>query len=299
MFCHLLQPALLLLSLLALPVDARAARDLKDLLPPASCGTGWALEGKPLFYDRDSLSDRIDGEAELYFPYGFDRLAAARYASEQAPGAGLDVEIYRMGSALDAFGIYANYRQKEGRPLNNVGAESNLNPSQLYFYQGRYFVHIQLTGAEEANQDALALCGRVAGARMQDKPERPPELTVLERPGIVQGSERYLPESLLGYDFLNQGILADAVLDGASLQVFYLLPSTGDPAQGAQTAFERYLAQLSPGKQASKTKDAAFLTGVDPLYGAVALLRKGPCLAGALKFSGEKGVRALLESICQ
>ena len=88
---------------------------MEELLPPLSCGTGWKIEGKPAFYDRDTLSDRINGEAELYFPYGFDRMAAARYASEKLPGAGMDVEIYRMGSLLDAFGMYANYRQKEGR----------------------------------------------------------------------------------------------------------------------------------------------------------------------------------------
>ena len=77
-------------------------------------GTLAKLTGKPVYYDRDTLSDRIDGEAELYFPYGFDRMAAARYVSEKSPGTGVDVEIYRMGSLLDAFGIYANYRQNGG-----------------------------------------------------------------------------------------------------------------------------------------------------------------------------------------
>ncbi|HEX7553888.1 MAG TPA: DUF6599 family protein, partial [Geothrix sp.] len=195
---------------------------MEEFLPPVSCGAVWRIEGKPLFYDRETLSDRIDGEAELYFPYGFDRMAAARYASEKSPGAGMDVEIYRMGSSLDAFGMYANYRQKEGRRLA-VAAESNLSGSQLFLYQGRYFVHIQETGSESADPDALAECGRAVASRLPGTGNRPPELAVFDRPETVKGTERYLPQSLLGYDFLNRGIMTDAVVEGMDLQIFLLL----------------------------------------------------------------------------
>ena len=136
-------PALLLVLLL--PVAAPAATDMGELLPPTTCGTGWKIDGKLLYYDRDTLSDRINGEAELYMPYGFDRMAAARYTSLKNPGAGMDVEIYRLGSPMDAFGMFANYRQKEGRTLD-VAAGSNLSGSQLFLYRDRHFVHIQMTG---------------------------------------------------------------------------------------------------------------------------------------------------------
>ena len=283
-----------LLLLLHVPISALAVGDMEDLIPPIYCGAGWKIVGKPLFYDRDTLSDRIDGEAELYFPYGFNRLAAARYASEKSPGTGLDVEIYRMGSLLDAFGMYANYRQKDGRALS-VGVESNLSASQLFFYQGSHFVHIQVTGADDAHLDALAECGRAVASRMPGNKSRPPELSVFDRPEVVKGTERYLPQSLLGYDFLNRGISADAVVEGKNLQIFLLLGTT---AASASAAFDRYRSQLTGGKIELVGESAAFLAGVDPLYGPVIVLRKGECLAGALKFSGENGIRALLQSAC-
>ena len=59
---------LLLGMLLLIPFRTLAAGSMEELLPPLSCGTGWKLEGKPLFYDSETLSDRINGEAELYFP---------------------------------------------------------------------------------------------------------------------------------------------------------------------------------------------------------------------------------------
>jgi hypothetical protein len=227
-------------------------------------------------------------------PYGFDRMAAARYASEKNPTAGMDVEIYRMGSPLDAFGMYANYRQKEGRELG-AAAESNLSGSQLFLYKGRHFVHIQVTGIDAA-PDTLAECGRAVASLLPGTRNRPPELAVYDRTQIVKGTERYLPQSLLGYDFLNRGIMSDAVVEGMSLQIFLLLATT---AESASAAFDGYRSQLAQGKVEFGGKGAAFLEGVDLLYGPVIILRKGACLAGALRFSGKKGIRALLESLCR
>ena len=284
-----------LLLLITTPLTASAVSDMEEFLPPLSCGTGWKIEGKQLFYDKDTLSDRINGESELYFPYGFDRMAAARYAADKIPGAGIDVEIYRMGSLLDAFGMYANYRQKEGTSLN-VGTESNVSGSQIVLYQGRYFIHIQMTGMDTANTMDLAECARTVASRIPTTKGRPHELAVFDRPEMVTGTERYLPRSLLGYDFLNRGIMADAVVDKSNLQVFFLLAAEDG---SAVTAFDLYRSQLGAGRVEVVGERAFFLEGIDPLYGPVIVIRKGSCLSGALKFSEKKGIRAFLESLCK
>jgi hypothetical protein len=290
-------PVRLLLSMLLLlvPCAALAAVDMENLLPPSSCGSGWKVEGKPAFYDRETLSDRINGEAELYFPYGFDRMAAARYVPRIKSSAGLDVEIYRMGSNLDAFGMYANYRQKDGRSLA-TGTESNLSGSQLFFYQNRHFVHIQITGSDKASANTLAECARTIAARLPGNLNRPKELASFKRPEIVKGSERYLPQSLLGYDFLNKGIMAEAVLDGKNFQIFRLL---GGTTESASSTFERFRSQLTGEKIEKGESGATFLEGLDQLYGSVILIKKGTCVAGALKFSDKNGMPDLLEKICK
>jgi hypothetical protein len=290
-----LRSLLLLLLLLAVPIPAVAAGDMEELLPSVSCGTGWKIEGKPSFYDRETLSDRINGESELYFPYGFDRMAAARYAAEKIPGAGMDVEIYRMGSTLDAFGMFANYRQKDGREIA-VGAGSNLSASQLFLYQGRHFVHIQVTGSDNVKPELLAECGKAVAARLPGDRSSPAELAPFNQPPFTKGSERYLPQSLLGYDFLNKGIMGDAVLDGTGVQVFLLLGMT---LESSSVSFEKYRSQLAQVTIESVGEKGALMEGKDPLYGPVMVLKNKECLAGALKFSGKKGVAELLESLCR
>ncbi|HIJ80793.1 MAG TPA: hypothetical protein HPP76_03685 [Desulfuromonadales bacterium] len=287
--------ALLATLLCSVPYSGQAAADMEELLPLPVCGTEWKVEGKPLFYDRDSLSDRINGEAELYMPYGFDRMAAARYSRGNNTPIGMDVEIYRLGTTLDAFGMFANYRQNEGRTVA-AGTESNLSGSQLFFYQGRHFIHIQITGGDNVDSDAMIRCAKVVATRVPGPAAKAAELRVLDLPEVIKGTERYLPQSLLGYDFLNRGLMADAEVEGASLQILRLLGLKGEPAT---MVFDRFLQQVTQGQSNSPAKDVQVMEGIDPLYGPVMILKKGDCLAGALKFKVKKGVAALLERVCR
>jgi hypothetical protein len=201
-----------------------------------------------------------------------------------------------MGSLLDAFGMFANYRQQDGRALD-IGAEDSLSGSQLYFYQGRYFVHLQTTGSDAVDPAALAECGKAVASRIPDtRKHRPAELAALDRSVIIKGTERYLPQSLLGYDFLNRGLMAEAMLDGSPLQIF-LIPGT--TSGSAASAFDSYRSQVSGGRVEPSGNGAALMEGVDTIYGPVMILKQGGCLAGALKFSTTKGIRALLESLCR
>ena len=280
---------------LPLPSGVLAVTDMNGFLPQHVCAAGWQMSEKPLFYDRETLSDRINGEAELYMPYGFERMAAARYATKSKPAAGMDVEIYRMGSTLDAFGMFSNYRQKDGLPAA-AGAESSLSGSQIFFYRGRHFVHIQETGSTVADSGALAECARTVSSLLPGTVEKPPELAVFDAPEMTGGTGRYLPQSLLGYDFFSRGIMTDAVLNGANFQIFVLLgTSTGT----ATSANDRYRSHLTHVTVETGNNGASYLEGIDPLYGPVIVLKQGDCLAGALKFSSKTGIKSLLERVCR
>lgn len=293
---HYMKMLFMVLSLLvSAPSITHATAEMGSFIPASYCGSGWKRDGKIIFYDRDTLSDRINGEAELYIPYGFDRMVAARYSSEKTPATGIDVEIYRMASQLDSFGIYSNYRQKDGQRISS-GAESNLSGSQLFLYQGRYFIHIQITGGDSSNSDALTECAKQVASSLPGERNRPSELLAFNLPEVVKGTERYLPQSLLGYDFLNRGIMAEAIIGGTSFQVFRLF---GTDTRSVSATFDRFKSQLAKVKIDAEGKDTAVLEGVDPLYGAVIVLKKADCLAGALRFADKKMVRNALESVCR
>ena len=62
----------------------------------------------------------------------------------------------RMGSLLDAFGIYANYRRADYKSVKIGEERVSYHPTQLMFYQDRYFVRLQVTGATSLPRESLS-----------------------------------------------------------------------------------------------------------------------------------------------
>jgi hypothetical protein len=269
---------------------------MEKLLPVPACADGWVLDGKVTLYDKDSLFDRINGESELYLPYGFTALAYGRYESRKDPKIALDADVYAMGSLLDAFGMFANYRRK-GAAAAAVGVEGTVSSSQLLFYQDRYLVRLQVTGTTTIDESVLLACGRSISRKLPPSTTRPKELDALAVPAVVKTGERYIASSLLGYEFFRRGLMADAVLGKDEVQVFLVLESNAD---AARTAFDRYHASLGTGMsgvQVTASQGRMTLEAIDPLYGAVVVQQSGRFVAGAVRIRDRLAAKQLVEQV--
>ncbi|MDO8944568.1 MAG: hypothetical protein Q7U75_15400 [Desulfobacterales bacterium] len=289
--------SLLIAWLMCAPAPVRAAGDaIENVLPAPACAEGWNLDGKATLFNRETLFDRINGEAELYFPYGFDVLASARYANIRDPRIAVDADVYRMGSLLDAFGMYANYRRKENVDAK-VGAEGTLSPSQLIFYQGRYFVRIQATGTSSLEGDVFLACARAISQKLPPNTGRPKELEGFAIPAVVPRSERYIAQSLLGYDFFRRGLMADAVLNGEQVQLLLVPEDSGDAASRAFDRYRSYLKSSGADVQAAGIPGRMSLSAVDPLYGNVFVVQAGRFIVGAVRFKDPSAAKQLVDQL--
>ncbi len=287
---------LLLVPCLSGPaVPAAAGPDpLERFFPAPECAPGWTRQDKVVLYDKETLFDRIDGEAELYFPYGFEALASARYADGRNPRTAVDADIYEMGSLLDAFGIYANYRRSDDNEVT-IGAGGTVSPSQLLFHQGRYFVRLQASGTATLEAGIFLACARAIARNLPGDGSRPGELDAFSIPEVVRGSERYIARSLLGYDFFRRGLIADAVLEGEPGRAFLVIADSPDAAARALDRYRSYLESSGKGA-ATEAADRDSLAAVDPLYGNVRIEREGRFLFGALRFV-QPSARRLVERL--
>jgi len=270
-----------------------AAPEAARALPAPACGAGWGLDGKPAVYDRETLSDHIDGEAELFIPYGFESMAYARYAQGTN---GFDLEVYRMGSLLDAFAMFAGYRP-DGAVALAAGGEGAVTSSQLFFYQGRYFVRLQSTGAVDAGEAALSACARAVSVGLPAGGERPKEPALLDVPEVVKVSVRYSATSLLGYDFLPRGMMADALVGGDTVRLFVVLAPSPAAAGKAADAYRAYLRESGARLDALKSGEGTYLTAVDPLYGKVLFRASGRYLIGMARVKDPVAAVAVLEKV--
>jgi hypothetical protein len=208
----------------------------------------------------------------------------------------VDADVYRLSSLLDAFGLYASYRKKND-PEAAVGAEGTVSAGQLFFYQDRYFVRLQVTGTPSLRQEVFLTCARAIARNLPGGAGRPKELEALLVPAVAPKSVRYLAQSLLGYEFFRRGLMAEAVVDGETVQLF-LVPE--ESREAARTAFDRYQAYLrTAGTELRVTEgpERTALTAVDPLYGTVLVEQAGRFLVGAIRVRDAAAASALVGQI--
>jgi len=84
------------------------------VLPEDNSVAGWVKSERLLRFEKNNLFDYIDGGAELFLEFGFDKLLVQRY--KRVGGKGdeeIAVEIYEMESPESALGIYLIKTGKE------------------------------------------------------------------------------------------------------------------------------------------------------------------------------------------
>ncbi len=259
--------------------SASAAQTAVEGLLPKECPAGWRMEGKASVYTPEDLYKYINGEAELYMPYGFQKVATALYAKPGNTDGGIVVNIFRMGSLFDAFGIYANYRTPTADQVK-AGAEGFGDESQVMFYKDRYFVQVMSSGSIDAKPALFADCASVAAKRLPAGQGKPPELRLLQVPGLVPRSEKYYPEGLLGYGFFGRGLTAEVEHGTQRLKAVVALTGSEESAKKIINDYAQHLKGAKAAPEVSSRAKSMRLSAVDPLYKGVFFEQSGRYVVG-------------------
>lgn len=201
----------------------------EQVLPSAEAVAGWTRIGEPATYDTETLYDFMDGAADLYFAYGFERLAVGDY--EHSTGGRLRIEVYRTATDADAYGLFTLNRY--GEPID-VGVDGmGQSGTGLTFWAQRTFVH--LTTRDPIDDAALRALAEAAAAALPADGQRPALVDALPDEGLHPESVRFYrvqmalenfiwlgPENVLDLDPSVEGVLAEYTTDGAAAQLLLL-----------------------------------------------------------------------------
>lgn len=142
-------------------------------------------------YSRENLFDYMDGEAEMYFVYGFEEMRMQEYASQE--GGPFRVEIYRVDTDENAYGLFTYYR---GGQFLDVWNEGDLVlGGRLSFWQDRYFVRV--FPIKKVGEEILQAFARYVADELPSG-GAPPELVSRRLPPekLVPRSEKFFHEKL-------------------------------------------------------------------------------------------------------
>ncbi|MBP9003177.1 MAG: hypothetical protein KBH78_06105 [Candidatus Hydrogenedentes bacterium] len=270
------------LLVLALTIAARGD-DLKEKLGAVTFGDGWKVVEPIAEYTADNLYDYIDGEAEFFLPYGFERLYAIRLGTAPDAPVTLTADVYVLGSTMDAWGVYRAIRRQDAQTMA-VGMEGARTDTLGLFCQGRYFVRMLLSGGRRAEPGQFDAAAKAVAAVLPQA-DRPPELALLDTEGVDRNSAKYIAKSVLAYPFFPRGLVADAAwkVGDREQRGRIIVLTTRDDAE-ARSVFEDYAKWLTDDKGGSIARRSdAELAADDALYRGVLLRREGLLIFGVIQ----------------
>jgi hypothetical protein len=188
----------------------------------------------------DNLYEEIDGEAELFLPYGMERLTVAILGRTARPGSEVRLELFRMASPRDAYGIWSQYRYPDQEVLRIPPSEAVVSDTSADFFRGETFVRVRSKPGDGSRNDVVGISSEIV-ALIKGSGAPPEEAGVLDGlPGRVSGSILYQKRAMLGYECLAPGF--EAKFSTASSSGHYLLlPPAADGGAGRKARLAREL----------------------------------------------------------
>lgn len=167
--------------------DGLTADNLRTLLPEKP-GDSWETKGAPQEYKGDDLFLYINGGAEIYHEYGFERVIVQDYINSSDKT--IILELYQMEDPESAYGIYSFKTTPQGRNLD-IGAHGLLEDYYLNFWKGRFLA--TLTGFDESEQTlkGLEIIARGLDARLPDESRIPSLVSLLPPDGLIETGISY------------------------------------------------------------------------------------------------------------
>ncbi len=241
---------LLVISLMGMTAMSNDINEFYRLLPDTIAG--WEKADPPDLYTPKNLSTYIDGGAELFLSYGFQNALSLKY--HDPADNEINVDIFEMGSAPDAFGVFAHSRETID---NRVGQGCEYAAGLLTFWKDRYYVSILAYPETAEKRDVVFKLGQaIAGAIKSDGP-LPPIISLLPAENLLPETVRYFHHYiwLNSFSFVsNENVLNIGNDTPAALgkyrqagTTFFLLLVRYPDASRAEAAGERFRRELLDG----------------------------------------------------
>lgn len=206
---------------------------------------GWIAASEVDTYDRKTLFDYIDGGAELYLAYRFNKVEV--YTYKKGGGPDIIMDIYDMGTPEDAFGVFT--AEREGDDVG-IGQGSEYAAGLLRFFKERFFISIVTYEETSQSKKAVFWLARAISDAIRSSGGRPKILSYLPPKGLIERSIRFFhshiilnhyyyiaDENILKLDMNTEAVLARYALDGEKLYLLIVRYPTTEHAKVADGNF--------------------------------------------------------------
>jgi hypothetical protein len=215
---------------------------------------GWKVKPGDRTFDRETLFKYIDGGAELYLAYDFQQVFARTFSG---PGENeILLDIYDMGSAAEAFGVFTSEREDEEA---GIGQGSEYSEGLLRCWKDRFFISIILVGDNPGAGAVIKELGKAVADAIPSTGQKPAILKYLPQQHLDKKSIRYFhtvllldkhyyiaDENILDLSAKTDCVLAEYPYPGNEREPAYLLLIRCETEDRAQKSYENFIKIYMP-----------------------------------------------------
>lgn len=216
-------------------LSSTASRELAAFAPEGIVPLG---DGE--IFDSNTLSDKINGKAELYLSAGFVRLATQRFSRKSDQGSWLEVFVYDMGNLKNAFSVYSVQKRKDSRK-SDIGTFAYSTENALFFVNGSKYVEVVSADsgmAEEMDQ--------IAGKLIASEPAQTAEgmeFVFFPSESLDETSISLHMSDVFGFDRLDQVYTARYRVGETEVSAFLSKRHTPDESAALAAEYCKFLAE--------------------------------------------------------
>jgi hypothetical protein len=269
-------------GVVALRPDSRQqapARDAGPLVPLDAAASGIVAFSAPEHFGPETLFEKINGRADLYLEAGFVSLATQRFAADADGDQWVELFVYDMASAENAYSVFSLQR-REGARDDDMIANAYRTENALFMVHGSHYLEIIAADDDEALQQVMGTLAHMFIDSHGGTATAPvPGQNLLPAQGREPDSLRLIASNAFGFEGMDRVYTADFQVDGHRLTAFVSERQT--PAEAAALAADYRQALVSYGAaivEAPLPVDHAAVVQVFDTYEIV--LHYGRYLAG-------------------
>jgi len=248
-------------------------------------------------FDARTLSDKIDGKAELYLSAGFTRLVCQRFKDERSADFWMEAFVYDMGTGQNAFSVFSAQRREDAMPLD-LTQNAYRTPNALFLTHGRYYVEIIASKASKEMPKSVILMAETFIHNTPAEAVSVDETALFPKKEQVKNSIVLIASNAFGYDGFDKIYTAEYEMNHQRLTAYLSHRKTLEEAKKMASAYTQFLLTYGGQKieEPLPIRDARMIKILDT-YEIV--FSYGPYLAGVREAATVSLAKMLVDQLYQ
>jgi hypothetical protein len=194
-------------------------------------------------FDRDTLSDKINGKADGYLDAGFQHLTCQRFFSDSQPDQWFEFYLYDMEVPRNAFSIYSK-QKRDGVADQDFTEFAYATENAVFFATGKYYAEI-ISAVQDPGLVANMLhMSKTFIQKYSAENVTLPELAYLPPEGLDMKSVSLIPKDGFSYSEFNDIFTGTYQIGGVRVMAFVSIRETPEEAASLVTGYFDILSEF-------------------------------------------------------